>query len=66
MNTLNVSNVDIKTQISSKESPKKQLFTGTIRKIMRQEKDNENKKVFNEDVKKKQIEKINKIIERSN
>ena len=38
---------------------------GTNKKKMRVE-DTENKKVFNDDVKKRQIEKITKIIERSN
>lgn len=52
---------------SLSESPvKKSTPNSSLNNTIKRVKDDENKKVHNEETKKKQIEKINKIIERSN
>lgn len=47
-------------------SPTKKFNINTPNKKIIRLEDSENKKVFNEEIKKRQIEKITKIIERSN
>jgi serine/threonine protein kinase len=59
--------VIVKGMSSLTESPvKKSTPNSSLNNTIKRTKDDENKKVHNDETKKKQIEKINKIIERSN
>ena len=59
-------NMSLTQNTSIQSSPTKKFNITTPNKKLIRLEDAENKKLFNEEVKKRQIEKITKIIERSN